>query len=1367
MEFPSSLTSAERAFIHRLAQSLGLISKSKGKGSTRYLTIRKKNGGEASSTLMTCCLTSNTKHSMRSLIQRFPITNKERTELLPKTERSNVFSLEAENREMSKTSGRLSNGIPQVPVKRVDSEYDSFRQSLPVFGKQEEIIKIIQENKVVLVVGETGSGKTTQIPQFILDECYKNRIPCRIFCTQPRRLAAIAVAERVAAERGENLGQTVGFQIRLESRVSPKTLLTFCTNGVLLRTLMGGDSTLTTVTHVIVDEVHERDRFSDFLLTKLRDVIKKHPALKLILSSAALDVNLFLRYFGGCPVIYIPGRPFEVKEMFLEDILRTTGYTNKDMLKYKSEKQCEEKQKSTLSKWHSVTEKGTQYESSTQRHKSAANVTDDIDLLDEGDSLFNQLAEKDVNSLEPWLMMKMDSCLSDIWLYKDVEAFAQLFHLILAENVSVDYRHSETSASPLMVAAGRGFLSQVEQLISMGANVLSKASNGWMAVDWARHFGQNEVVDLLESYSTSLQPNSLDETSLVQADGNNLSAEEQELLKAYHHSFDDEKVDLDLIMHVLYNICHNSDSGAILIFLPGYDEIVGLRDRILFDDKRFADNASRYQLFMLHSNMQTSDQKKVLKASPPGIRKIILSTNIAETSITVNDVVFVIDSGKVKEKSFDALNHVTMLKMVWVSKASAIQRKGRAGRCRPGICFRLFSKLRFQNMLEFQTPELLRMPLHELCLHTKLLAPINSPIADFLMKAPEPPPALVVRNAVQMLKAIDAMDAWEDLTELGYHLADLPVEPHLGKMVLCAVVLKCLDPILTIACALAYRDPFVLPTQAAQKRAAMLCRSRFTACTFSDHMALLRAFQAWQKARSEGWERVFCEKNFLSQATMEIIIGMRTQLLGQLRASGFVRARGGGDIRDVNTNSENWAVVKAALVAGMYPNLIHVERENMVLTGPKEKRVRFHPTSVLSQPQYKKIPPENGQAAAIQALPTDWLIYDEMTRAHRIANIRCCTVVTPVTVAIFSGPARLPSSALQEPILQTTLDGIPNDSSDSEIEDRTTSVLATLKLDDWLHFKLDPEAAGLLLELRQKWHSLMLRRMKAPSKPWTQTDEATIRTVISVLSTEEMSVGLQQPTGIGQRPRPISSEDLPVSSSWKNSNSQKSSDLDFSEEPCHADRVVLKSPSPGLNQQAKYQERGVLHQKRHEDKIDQMMRKYTENSSCTSPCTSPSAPASIKSLNSLSPRPNSSIRYFIMKSSNLRNLEISQQKGIWSTTPSNERKLNQAFWENRSVYLVFSVQGSGHFQGFARMLSEIGREKSQDWGSTGLGGVFKVEWIRKESLPFQYAQHLQNPWNDNKKVQISRDGQELEPQVGEHLLLLWDRIPLGDRNVSH
>nr|KAF6367351.1 YTH domain containing 2 [Pipistrellus kuhlii] len=363
-----------------------------------------------------------------------------------------------------------------------------------------------------------------------------------------------------------------------------------------------------------------------------------------------------------------------------------------------------------------------------------------------------------------------------------------------------------------------------------------------------------------------------------------------------------------------------------------------------------------------------------------------------------------------------------------------------------------------------------------------------------------------------------------------------------------------------------------------------------------------------------------------------------------------------------------------------------------------------------------------------------------MTRAHRIANIRCCSAVTPVTVLVFCGPARLASNALQESS-SFRADGIPNDSSDSEMEDRTTANLAALKLDEWLNFKLEPEAANLLLQLRQKWHSLFLRRMRAPSKPWSQVDEATIRAIIAALSTEEQSAGLQQPSGIGQRPRPMSSEELPLASSWRSNNSRKSSaDTEFPDESTSTERVLMKSPSPALHPPQKYKDRGILHPKRStDDRPDQASAKSTED--YPSPCVSPSPPSSGKGSKSPSPRPNMPIRYFIMKSSNLRNLEISQQKGIWSTTPSNERKLNRAFWESSMVYLVFSVQGSGHFQGFSRMSSEIGKEKSQDWGSAGLGGVFKVEWIRKESLPFQFAHHLLNPWNDNKKVQISRDGQ--------------------------
>uniref|UniRef100_A0AAX7USV5 RNA helicase n=1 Tax=Astatotilapia calliptera TaxID=8154 RepID=A0AAX7USV5_ASTCA len=1084
-EFPSSLTSTERAFIHRMAQSLGYISKSKGKGPNRFVTIRKKNETDNPQPTIPMTLSQNTFYFIRSLLQRFPVSKKERIDIQP-NEKSGI-SVPAEPGD---SSGRLNNGIPMVPRRRSPSELDSFRCSLPVHEHQEEIIQIIKKNRVVLVLGETGSGKTTQIPQFLLDDCSKKGESCRIFCTQPRRLAAIAVADRVAAERGEGVGQTVGYHIRLESRVSPKTLLTFCTSGVLLRTLMTGDASLTTVTHVIVDEVHERDGLTDFLLTKMRDVLQKIPTIKLILSSAALDIDLFRQYFGSCPVIHLKGRHFEVKEFFLEDILRLTGFTRKDMRKYKEE---------------------TEKSMTLQAHLDFNKISEKFQSV----MLYIVLLqnEKDTEQMEPWLRREMDSCISSIFLNEDQDSFIQLFNLILSESVNVDYMHSETGTTPLMAAAGRGFITQLEQLLSLGADINIKASNGWTALDFAEHFQQTDTVDLLKSSIPLGEVSNLNESALVQCDPE-MSLEDQELLRLYHHSFDDQWVDLELIMNLLHNICSNTSDGAILIFLPGYDEIVELRDRILHDDKRFSGQSERYHVFTLHSDMQTQDQKKALKTSPPGVRKIILSTNIAETSITINDVVFVIDSGKVKEKSFDTLSNVSMLKTVWISKASALQRKGRAGRCRPGVCFHLFSRLRFNNMLEFQVPQLLRMPLQELCLQTKLLAPSSCPVAEFLAKAPQPPPTHAVRNAVQMLKKIDAMNQFEDLTDLGYHLADLPVEPNLGKMVLCAVVLKCLDPILTIACTLAYRDPFILPTQSSQKRAALSCRKRFTSNTFSDHMALLRAFQAWQKARSEGWERAFCEKNFLSQATMDMILGMRTQLLGQLRAIGFVRARGGCDIRDVNLNSENWAMVKAALVAGMYPNMVNFNKESSL------KKLHFHPTSVLSQFQFK----EKNQTRMAQALPTDWMIYDEMSRGHRMVTVRCCTLVTSITVAIFGGCSRLHSSALHEPAVQKTNGKqviiLHSSACDSETED-----LSEIRIDDWLGFEMDREAAGLLSELRQKWQSLFIKRIRCPSKPWSQQDEAVIQTLVSVLGAEEQAAGLQQPTGIGQRPRPMPLEE--------------------------------------------------------------------------------------------------------------------------------------------------------------------------------------------------------------------------------------------------
>lgn len=1345
-EFPSSLTSAERAYIHRYCHHLGLKSKSRGKGANRYLTVYKKEGSTIVQADAVFELGRISRQHCLNLLQRYPVSARERQELLPPTERDRLMGQDA--RDVNRTTGRLNNGIPQIPPRRGDSDLFTFKQNLPIASYRDEIVQTIFCHQVVLITGDTGCGKTTQVPQFILDHCHSIGQPCRIICTQPRRLATLSVAERVAAERDEKVGQTVGYQIRLESRVSPKTLLTFCTNGVLLRTLMGGDASIATVTHIIVDEVHERDRFSDFLLLIIRDVLLKFRNLKLILMSAALDIQLFVKYFGSCPVIEVPGKVHDVQAFFLEDILRSTGYMSKGMQRYKKDLVKVKQQQQQLATWCSQFLEPSDNNSATASDLSSPDSRDVDDICDEYNETHSPieteskdqiLSEK--TEIEPHLAKEMDDTLQDAWLNGTEKSFTHLLHLILVENLSVDYQHQETSVTALMVSAGRGKLNTVEQLLALGASVSIRAPNEWTALDWAHHFDHNEIEDLLRASCSQVGQHEMAaiNSSNIPLLEEAISEEDKELLDIYCHSFDDDKVDLDLILCLLQKINSSRDEGAVLVFLPGYDEIVSLRDKILSDEKNLPDS-NRYIVYTLHSHIQSSDQKRVFKSTPVGVRKIILSTNIAETSITINDVVFVIDSGKVKEKSYDALSSVTTLKSVWTSQASVIQRRGRAGRCRPGICYHLYSRKRFHSFQPFQQPEILRVPIHELCLQAKLLAPPNSPIADFLARAPDPPAFMVTRNAVNLLKTIDALDPWEELTELGLHLLDLPIEPRLGKMVLYSVVLKCLDPVLTIVCALAYRNPFLIPSLPAQKRAACLARKKLAADTFSDHMALLRAFQAWQKGRSDGYEKTFCEKNFLSAPTMEIIVGMRTQLLGQLRASGFVRARGGGDIRDLNSNSENWAVVKAALCAGTYPNLIRVDRERQQLITQKESKVRFHPSSVLyRRPTTSKQTVADVHAKVVSSLPCDWLIYEEMTRTGHIAQAECCTLVSPITVALFAGPARLPLDALHEPD-HGRLEGYTED-SDSEVEEKNDGQKAAMfKLDDWISFRVEPEAARLTLHLRQKWHALFLRRMHAPAKPWSQVDEAVVRAVVGVLTAEEQALGIQQPAGIGQRPRPMATDFCPP--------------------------VSLGPQLPSSPNLAGMTNFGNHGQSRGSDERSDTSSVCSlgsgSSNSTVSPCNSPAPSVSSGGMlfrekmegTNIS---SSNIRYYIIKATNSRTVESSLARGVWAFTPSTERKLQCAIKEGKEVIMIFSIQGSGHFQGYARFTCNVCDHRPQDFNAPNLGNCYQIEWIKRANIPFQSTRHLQNPWNENRKVQISRDGQELEPSVGESLCKLWDK----------
>ncbi|XP_045484287.1 3'-5' RNA helicase YTHDC2 [Pieris rapae] len=1268
LKFPSFLSAQERGFIHETVAKLGLKSKSRGKGVNRYITIYKRIGSTIIQNDAKLILDSNMRCSITELFNAFPITSKEKEDLscCPEKERSPQLA--------HKSMGQLNNGVAQVPSTSYNPDLIKFREKLPVYEQRHELINAINSNQVIIVAGATGCGKTTQLPQLVLEHCQEMKQPVRIYCTQPRRISAVSVAERVAYERMEKIGQSIGYQIRLESRVSPRTVLHYCTNGVLLRTLMAGDEALTGVTHVFVDEVHERDKFSDFLLIALRDALRTKD-LKVILMSATMDTQIFSRYFNGCPVISIPGRLHDVQRHYLEDVLKLTKYTNKKMSQL--ERELRGKLKTGQSYW-----------SHLEGQKQS-------DVVEESGS------KEEKENLDPAMQADMDEFLDECFNEGSLDSFSQVLYMILSEGVSVDARHSVCGRTALHAAAARGLTQTAQQILRLGADPTLKDKNGKTAYDYAVDGGHPECAKALVSFNQIEEPKSNEQEE---------SAADNFLLDVYHHSFSEELIDHDLMLALVKHIHLNMAKGSILIFLPGYDDIVTLRDMIQSSTEM---NALKYQIFTLHSNMQTLDQKKVFNPLP-NARKIIISTNIAETSITIDDVVYVVDSCKVKEKYYESNGGVCSLQCVWTSRACCQQRAGRAGRTKPGHCFHMCSKRRFKTLPLNSVPEILRVPLQELCLHTKLLAPGNTPIADFLSKALEPPSFLAVRNAVTLLKTVGALTPMEDLTEIGQHLLDLTVEPKLGKMLLYACVMKCLDPILTIVCSLSNKEPFQISMNPENRKKGSLARKEFAADSYSDHMALLRAFQAWQSARANGTEKAFCAKNLICGATMEMIVGYRSQLLAQLRALGLVKARGSGDIKDVNVNSEKWHVVKAVLVSGLYPSIARVDRDSCTLRTSKEVKVAFHPSSTLHRGGGV-----SGSQKSVQSLPTDWVVFEEISRVGRFCFIRCNTLVTPLTVALFSGPLRLPSGALTQ---RANPPGLSSDSDSEADENNSSPDTAVLTLDDWMAFTADASDAISVYYLRQKLCALVIRRMSNPGKPMSPLDEQILNAVVHVLGAEEKNVGLHQPAGIGQRPKPLTVE----SPMWRREDEQ------FNR---HEQKYYPQYQNDFAN--SFYQGYGYRNGQRPGWRNDGMPQGFSSQSfSGPKSPMSPNGKTLLANIEKYSENGESNSRYFIVKADDLHSVEMAQASGSYPFTQNTIKKLQKAKQEGSRVIMIFSCAGASKITGAAA----LGEAASP------------LDWISNNHIPFHMLRHITNGLAGGARVTGARDGTELCSTSGRGLL---------------
>ncbi|KAG5532313.1 hypothetical protein RHGRI_026818 [Rhododendron griersonianum] len=730
-----------------------------------------------------------------------------------------------------------------------------FRRSLPAYKEKNALLMAISNNQVVIISGETGCGKTTQIPQFILESEIESvrGVLCSIICTQPRRISAMSVSERVAVERGEKLGETVGYKVRLEGMKGRDTHLLFCTTGILLRRLLA-DRNLKGVTYVIVDEIHERGMNEDFLLIILKDLLPRRPELRLILMSATLDAELFSSYFGGAPMVHIPGFTYPVHTHFLENVLEMTGYQ--------------------LTPYNQIDDYGQE---------------------------------------KTWKMNKQ---------------------------------------------APRKRKSQLTSAV---------------------------------------------EDALRAADFKNFGPETQESLSCWNP----DSIGFNLIEYLLCNICEKETPGAVLVFMTGWDDISSLKDKL--QAHPMLGDTSRVLLLACHGSMASAEQKLIFDEPEDGVRKIVLATNIAETSITINDVVFVIDCGKAKESSYDALNNTPCLLPSWISKVSAQQ----------------------------------------------------------------------VQNAIEYLKVIGALDEDENLTVLGRYLTMLPMEPKLGKMLILGAIFNCLDPLLTVVAGLSVRDPFLTPMD--KKDLAEAAKAQFSR-DYSDHLALVRAYEGWKDAERDlaGYE--YCWKNFLSAQSMKAIDALRREFYSLLRDADLVDS--------TTTTCDSWSydvhLLRAVICYGLYPGICSVvhNEKSFSLKTMEDGQVLLYSNSVNARDS---------------KIPYPWLVFNEKIKVNSVF-LRDSTAVSDSVLLLFGGS-----------ILRGDTDG-------------------HLKmLGGYLEFFMKPATAEMYQSLRKELEELIQNKLLNPRMVLSHHE---LLSAVRLLISEDQCDGrfvfnrqvLQQPsvTAIATRPAVVS-----------------------------------------------------------------------------------------------------------------------------------------------------------------------------------------------------------------------------------------------------
>lgn len=776
---------------------------------------------------------------------------------------SKFFKTEEEQRTLSSDlQNRLQKKLSD-PV--YVEQFGAKRARLSISDFKKDIVNAIENNTVLVLCGTTGCGKTTQVPQFILDYYTEQGKggSCGILVTQPRRISAVTIAQRVAAERRETIGDICGYSIRFDTKIGK--CINFCTSGVLLR-MLHTTPLLEGINILIIDEIHERDINSDFILVLLQSLIQKRKDLRVILMSATLQADLFSNYFGNAPVINVEGYVHPVQDLFLEDLVPF----------------AEEQQFMTP-------------------------------LLKEAS-------------------MKYD---------KDNDDYSR----------RGSFYDSPLSISRPGSSSKYGVLEAVTEI-------------DYVAIQFAIEQAER-MVDLSQS--------------------------------------------------------------SVLVFLPGWEEITRA--------KEILERNPQYQILCLHSSVGNEEQMQCFLPAENGKRKVILSTNIAESGVTIDDIGAVIDVGRAKEKSYVMKKSgemgnqnqqqgnyegngagtyyqgtVSQLLTVYASRANCTQRRGRVGRTRPGVCIRLYTRQHFQQLHDFQTPEMLRTPLDTLCLHILSLQ-LGDP-RDFLRDALEPPPAEYIESAMNRLHELGATTENGSLTPLGMRLSLLPVEPSSGKMILMGAVLKCLDAALTVA---SVSQSDVFSSQREHREPVRLHRENFSKHSLSDAIASVNGYNFWvatRTGRDPAEVQRQLESHLLSVPQLLLVSRLKRQFFSIVRTSRFLgKKMKEMDERDFlgeepevfvdrseySVNALDVGLVKCIIATGLFPNIV-MNRGKRLMRTKEEMFIAPSTDSVVHK-------------ARQQNIQQPFFVFTELTKSqesHRF-TVRGLTGI-PLWTMLLMGTASMPVS---------------------------------------------------------------------------------------------------------------------------------------------------------------------------------------------------------------------------------------------------------------------------------------------------------------------------------------------------------------------